>query len=346
MNTLKKVIAFTVLGVACCVGFAACADDPKEEPQPAPSTDLVLKAAPTSVKAGEEVTFIVTNEGIDVTASAQVLSLTEDGKIVTGKWTSSKPGAYQFAALYEGRTSVAINVTVQSGIVTGNYKRRILAVDFTGTQCGPCVNMTNMLKKYEKDNPDRLVVMAAHVNVPAPDPLTIQDGTALFVLNGLNSTPNLWVDYREKCISYTPATLKSYVSRSLELYPAICGIKISSSVSGTKISADVAVRFTEGGNFKICAVALEDNIVVPGGYEPVYNHVLRQFATSASGDSIGDCVGGQEYTKTFEFTADPSWNLANCQVLIYLLNSNNGQYFVNNVRLCPANGAVDFDEEL
>lgn len=205
--------------------------------------------------------------------------------------------------------------------------------------------MTAMLKKYEKDTPDRLVVMAAHVNIPSADPLTTEWGLSLAATNGIMAAPNLCVDYREKPIGTTPATLRAYVTRSLDQYPAICGIKINSTVTGTTISSDVAVRFTEGGDFKICAAILENNINVANSVEGTYHHVLRSFVTSASGDSIGDCVAGQEYTKNFEFRADPSWNLANCQVLIYLLNSNNGQYFVNNVRTCPANGAVDFDEE-
>lgn len=342
MNVFKKIIAFAIAGITLCAGFTACSDS--ETPPPV-ENKLVLTAAPTSVKANEEVTFKVTDDGKDVTASAKIMNMTENGAVVTNPWSTSKPGVYQFAAVYDGKTSLPIPVTVKSGIESGNYKRRALAIDFTGTQCTACPGMTSMLNKYEKDNPDRVVIIGAHVNIPSADPLTTEEGLALAASQGINSAPNVWVDYREKPIGTIPSTFKAFVTRSLNEYPAICGIKISSTVSGSTITANVAARFSGDGDFKICAVLLEDKVNVPGSYETTYNHVLRKYATSASGDAIGACVTGQEVPKTFTFTADPSWNLDNCHVVVYLLNANDGKYFVNNVRDCPANGSVDFDEE-
>ncbi|MEG1623125.1 MAG: Omp28-related outer membrane protein [Alistipes sp.] len=344
MNAFKKITTYTLLSLACCLGFSACSD--YDDPKPEPTNKLILTATPAVIKSGEEVTFTVTNEGVDVTAKAQVLSLDEGSKVITGKWSSSKPGVYKFTAIYNGRASAVSSVKVASGIVTGNYKRRVLAVDFTGTACSACPGMTRMLNNAVKNMPDRIVIMAAHVNVPSPDPLTMADGERLFASLGLNSAPNVWVDYRETPLATNPTTFKAYVARSLNEYPPICGAKISSTVAAGKVTANVAVRFSEGGNFKICAALLEDNVEVPQSVEGTYNHVLRAFATSASGDALGACVAGQEVTKTFEFPAGV-WNAENCHVVIYLLNeATPGQYYVNNVRDCAANASVDFDYEI
>lgn len=342
MNAFKKIIAFAIVGTILCAGFTACSST--NEP-PIPENKLVLTAIPMSVKVGAEVTFKVTDDGKDVTASAQIKNMTESGTVVTSPWSTTKPGVYQFTAVYDERTSTQISVTVRSDAEPSNYKRRVLAVDFTGTQCTFCPPMTTLLTEYQKANPDRLVLMAAHVDIPAADPLTTKEAREMISSLGINTAPLVWIDYRETPIGPNATTFNGYVARSLSDYPAICGLKIDSSVKDLTITANVAARFSADGTFKICAAVLEDNITVANSVEKTYNHVLRQFATPVKGDEFGTYVAGQEKTKTFTFTADPSWNLANCHVVVYLLNANDGQYFVNNVRACPANGSADFEEE-
>lgn len=344
MNVLK-IFGRAALGMACCIGFVACSDGDTNEPGPQPE-ELRLTASPSTVKAGDEVTFTVTNNGADVTSAAQVLSLSEEGKIVTGKWSSEKPGEYQFAAVYAGRTSATQTVTVKSGISTGNYKRRVLAMDFTGTSCSACPTMTRMIDSYVSSNPDRLVVIGAHVNVPSADPLTIPDGERLAAVAGCaGSAPNMWVDYREVC-SATLTTFRAKVERSINEYPAVCGVKIASSLDGQQVKASVSVRFNETGNYKICAALLEDNVNVSGSVENVYHHVLRAFATTATGDSLGECVEGQETNKEFTFTNEGAWKTDNCRVAVYVLRETaEGKYYVNNIRECGVGQTADFDYE-
>lgn len=341
MKHLLRLLGCAVIGAAC-FGFTACSDD-----DPAPGGGaLRLLATPQSVKAGQEVTFTVTEDGADVTSAADILNLTEQGQKVSAKWSTEKPGTYQFAAVYNGHTSPTVSVTVSSGIQTGEYKRRVLAIDFTGTSCSACPTMTRMLDSYVSSNPDRLVVIAAHVNVPSPDPLAIPDGERLATVAGCaGSAPNVWVDYREVSSS-SLTTFRAKVERSLNEYPALCGIALESSVAGQKVTVKSSIRFIENGNFKICAALLEDEVNVPGSVENVYQHVLRNFATSPTGDDLGACVAGQETNKEFEFTLDGSWNAANCRVAVYVLaEAENKHYYVNNIRECAIDGKADFDYE-
>lgn len=340
MKRIFKFLTCAVLGAAC-IGLAAC-----DEEKSVPTSDLELKATPQSVKAGEEVTFTVTKNGADVTSAAEILNLTEQGVKVAAKWSTDKPGTYQFAAVHDGRTSPTIEVTVTSGIQTGEYKRRVLAMDFTGTACSACPTMTRMLDSYVKSNPDRLVVIAAHVNVPSEDPLTIPEGERLAVVAGCaGSAPNVWVDYREVS-STNLTTFRAKVERSINEYPATAGIALESSVAGDKVTVKSAIRIKDAGTFKICAALLEDDINVPNSVERVYQHVLRTFATSPTGDDLGACVAGQEVTKNFDFTLDASWNAANCRVAVYVLReTEDGHFYVNNIRECAIDGKADFDYE-
>lgn len=346
----SKFFRLAAIGMACCIGFAACSDsdEPKPGPNPGPDpeSNLVLTAQPTTVKAGEEVTFTVTNDGQDVTADSKITSLSEDSKTVTGKWSTEKPGTYKFVAVYGGRTSNEASVTVQSNVQpTGDYMRHVLAMDFTGSQCSACPTMTRMLNAYEKSNPGRLVVIAAHVDIPMSDPLTNEFSRKLMSKFGVNAAPTVWVDYREEG-SQNLSTFKAKVNRSINDFPAACGIKLDSKVDGKNVATKATIRFTQTGKYKICAVLLEDNVSVSGSMEGSYNHVLRSYATDVMGDDLGECVEGQEVVKDFSFTAEAGWMLSNCHVAVYVLREEAGsKFYVNNARDCKADGTVDFDYE-
>ena len=337
---LRRALVFATLSSA--VAFTACGGD---DDTPADAS-LVLTPSASTVRTGEAVTFTVTDNDRDVTALSQIFDLTT-GNVLTGAFSTEKPGAYQFAAVYDGRTSPAVSVNVQSSTATTDtYFRRVLVLKFTATWCTYCPNMTSALETVEGAYPGRMIILAMH----SDDAYALAEEPALARAFGVDGLPTSVFDYRETA-SYSVALLKAKVKRSLTEFPAVCGIALQSKTEDGKIKVDATVRFQQTGDYKIGCVLSEDGVHAPGtigSKDGYYHHVARAFATNATGLDIGNRAAGEEYTKTFEFEADDAWALDNCHVVVFILNKQTGDnevYYVNQAATCPVNGSSDFAYE-
>lgn len=323
--------------------FTACGNDDDDPPADA---SLVLVPSATTVKTGEQVTFTVTDNGADVTARSQIYDLTT-GDVLTGAFSTQKPGSYQFAAIYDNRTSPSVTVTVQSSTATTDtYFRHVLVLKFTGTWCTYCPNMTSALETVEEAYPGRMIIMAMH----SGDAYEVGEQAALANTFKVTGLPTSVFDYRETS-SYSVALLKAKVKRSLTEFPAVCGVALASRTEGGKVKIDATVRFQQTGDYKICCAVTEDGIHAPGtsgSRDGYYHHVTRAFATSASGDDIGNRTAGEEYKRSFEIEADDAWALDKCHVVVYVFDRQPGEntvYYVNNAATCPVDGSADFAYE-
>lgn len=335
--------ALVCAGLLLAAASTACGSDGDDT---AGDASLVLRASAATVRTGEEVTFTVTDSGADVTPQSQIVNLTT-GETVTGAFSSAKPGAYQFAAVYDSRTSAAVTVTVQSGIdVKDVYFRHVLVLKFTGTWCTYCPNMTSALETVEKAYPQRMIIMSMH----SGDSYQVPEEPALSNAFKVTGLPTSVFDYRESS-SYSVALLKAKVKRSLEEFPAACGVALESRTEGRKIKVDANVRFLQAGDYKICCAVTEDDIYAAGtsgSRDGYYHHVTRLFATSATGEDLGARAAGEEYSQSFEIEADDAWVMDKCHVVVYILNKQPGEntvYYVNNAATCPVDGSVGFEYE-
>ena len=338
---LRRALAWATLLIAAA--FTACGSDDDDPPADA---SLVLVPSATTVKTGEQVTFTVTDNGADVTARSQIFDLTT-GDVLTGAFSTQKPGSYQFAAIYDNRTSPSVTVTVQSSTATTDaYFRHVLVLKFTGTWCTYCPNMTAALETVEEAYPGRMIIMAMH----SGDSYEVGEQAALANTFKVTGLPTSVFDYRETS-SYSVALLKAKVKRSLNEFPAVCGVALASRTEGGKVKIDATVRFQQTGDYKICCAVTEDGIHAPGtsgSRDGYYHHVTRAFATSASGDDIGNRTAGEEYKRSFEIEADDAWTLDKCHVVVYVFDKQPGEntvYYVNNAATCPVDGSADFAYE-
>lgn len=323
--------------------LTACGGDDDTPPADA---SLVLTPSAGTVKTGETVTFTVTDNGQDVTAQSQIFDLST-GEMLTGPFSTEKPGQYRFAAVYDNRTSPAVNVTVQSGsATTDTYFRHVLVMKFTATWCTYCPKMTSALETVEKAYPERMIILGIH----SGDAYALDEEPALSRAFGVEGLPTSVFDYRESA-SYSVPLLKAKVKRSITEFPAVCGIALQSKVERDKIKVGATVRFQQTGDYKIGCVVTEDGIHAPGtigSKDGYYHHVARAFATKATGTDIGNRSEGEEYTTTFEIDVNSAWVLDKCHVVVFVLNKQTGDnevYYVNQASTCPVNGSSDFAYE-
>ena len=54
--------------------------------------------------------------------------------------------------------------------------------------------------------------------------------------------------------------------------------------------------------------------------------MTRAFATSASGDDIGNRTAGEEYKRSFEIEAADAWALDKCHVVVYVFDKQPGEH--------------------
>lgn len=343
---MKQRLLFLRRALVCAAAVTASALSGCGGDDTPADTSLTLVPSATTVKTGDAVTFTVTDNGADVTASSEIFNLTT-GETVTGTFSTQKPGTYTFAAVYDNRTSPAVNVTVQSASATSDaFYRHVLVMKFTATWCTYCPNMTSALATVEQAYPGRMILMAMH----SDDAYATNEAASLFQSFGCTGLPESVFDYRESS-SYSVALLKAKVKRSLTEFPAVCGIALESKVQGGKVIVDATVRFQQTGDYKICCALTEDNIHAPGtigSKDGYYQHVTRVFATPATGQDIGNRTQGEEYKQTFEIEADNAWVLDKCHVVVYVFNKQPGQntvYYVNNAATCPVDGSADFKYE-
>lgn len=343
---MKQRLLFLRRAFVCTAALTAAAlTGCGSEDTPA-DTALLLIPSATTVNTGEAVTFTVTDNGADVTSAAQVFNLST-GDVLTGPFSTQKPGSYQFAAVYDNRTSPAQTVTVKSASATTDaFYRHVLVMKFTATWCTYCPNMTSALESVEQAYPGRMILMSMHSN----DAYQIDEEAALSKAFGVTGLPTSVFDYRETA-SYSVALLKAKVKRSLTDFPAVCGVALQSKVDGGKVTVEASVRFQQTGDYKIGCVLTEDDIHSPGtigSKDGFYHHVTRAFATPAMGQDIGNRTAGEEYKQTFEFDLNASWSPDKCHVVVYVMNKQEGDntgYYVNNAATCPADGSVDFTYE-
>ena len=107
-------------------------------------------------------------------------------------------------------------------------------------------------------------------------------------------------------------SIRQQISHAEKTYPAVCGVKATSTLEGSTAKIEATVQFQQAGNYKIACVLVENNIENKETYN-TFNHVLRAAQTDMEGDAVTPAVTApEERTFNFEATIEEGWNAENC----------------------------------
>ncbi|WP_167332512.1 Omp28-related outer membrane protein [Bacteroides timonensis] len=354
MKTAAVTLLFSVLAlvIVSCVGEHT--DFPNEE-------GLVLSANKTSISLEdtEGVKFTVTDNGVDVTDQCIFANVTEEIPLYLDEpiFVSKRPGTYNFQAFYGDNmvptNEVSVRVRNTAG-GTSNFYRRILVADYTGTWCSYCYQMVNSINAVAKDYPDRLMVLAIHVD----DEYSLGNEAALESAFNITGLPTSVVDWRDVVTNAGGSyAISRAVKESLENDPTMCGISIETKLENNQLTINTNTCFLERNQYKIGVVLVEDGIVgtqasVNGSY--THNNMVRAYATRAFGDEVKsnttqstDIASGEEVSGSYSVNFSSTWKKENCRVVVYILKkqANGSNFYVNNVQDCRIGSSIGFEYE-
>lgn len=326
---------FAVLCAAALMLPVFGCGDSDDDVVPAPEA-LKLVPSETQVHTGTEVTFKVFNGDTDVTDRSQIRNV-KTNEYLHGAFVPESAGNYRFVAELDDRVSEKISVAVIGTFKPeGKFYRQVLVQKFTGTWCGYCPMMTAALEKLDGEVPGRMTIMAVHVN----DSFSVSDGEKLATDYKISSIPKAVFDYRF-ITTYGSGELAEALQTEINDYPSVCGVALESTVEDNRIYVDAKIRFSEAGQYRVCCAVIEDGLRYSGGTssDGYYQHALRKYATSRTGEDIGYCEAGVEYPCSYTIPVGDKWTVQNCKVLVYVMKMDKvagSPYYTNNVASCNA----------
>ncbi len=250
-----------------------------------------------------------------------------------------------------------------------NFKRRVLMTQFTGTQCGFCPFMINMLNEmftnpYVSEN---AILVAAH-RYNSNDPAYLE-GTTLNYAMSVSSYPTLNFDMHTNSSQYNSVAFnENILNQELSRVKVRGGISANSQYdSATRtVTVTAQVKAAEEHDFRIGAWLIQDKIVgtqgnngAPGEWRNyVHNNSIiycdsKRSSTDYTGHDLGTIAKGAtaEYTFKIELREekenDQRWNADNCRLVLFITTpeviGTTRKYYVNNAIALPLNGQQSFE---
>lgn len=245
--------------------FAACSDDDPETP----SGKLVLTASASSFVAGEgNVTFMVTYDGEDVTSQAAITNVTTGEPVENAAWTTTEIGEYKFQAVYDSYTSDPVTVSAidKNKDKDKEFYRYVLLLKFTYMTCGNCVTAQGYFDALDEADRDHFLVVAAHQPEGMPmDPYWCSEGISLKSKMKVGVYPTWSYNFEDLVVgigagAISKTSIRQQISHAEKTYPAVCGVKATSTLEGSTAKIEATVQFQQAGNYKIACVLVENNI--------------------------------------------------------------------------------------
>ena len=238
-----------------------------------------------------------------------------------------------------------------------SFRRRAFVTQFTGTWCGNCpimhASLTNVFNYAEYAN------KAALIAIHQGDALEISDsdlrGANGFAVSGYPTTK---VDLIYTILNYgvedNIANIKQAINTAVST-PAQAGIAARTAIDDSSLVIRTSVKAAEEGEYFVGAWVLEDglyemqnNTVGISGNFDIHNNVLRLADSKASrrdfyGHPLGTLNKGDVADYLFVIELNPSWNKANCHVVLFVSTIKNGSKAITNVTtIKPLAGGVEF----
>jgi thiol-disulfide isomerase/thioredoxin len=247
-----------------------------------------------------------------------------------------------------------VDETVGAPPISGQFQKRVLIEDYTGTWCGNCARVAYAIDEVFAQPNNKAVTIAIH---NGNDPYNYVDIAPLKNLISPNNSLQLPQSRLNRTITWTfPEPNNLNQVKNLTSNNCGLGLAMNSTVSGGNLNLDVNVKFAQNyTNLKLVVYVLESHLIYRqynyttyfGAINPIlnyeHNHVLRTSLTNVLGDPFtGNTVFGQTITKNFSLAVPSNIaNAANLNFVAFVVDANNN---VINVRASDANENQIFEQ--
>jgi len=244
-------------------------------------------------------------------------------------------------------------MTTQVVAITPAENKLVIGEEATGTWCGWCPRGAVALNEMDRDYPGYFQGIAVHDG----DPMENTDyNSGLFGFHG-GSYPSGVVNRVMSSPAIDPSEFEQYFLQDI-VVPANGIIMNGAQQIGTTLEVSLSVDVTTAinGNWKLACVIIEDSVTGSGGQwyqansyagsislidvngvdwmnlpnwvldvDMVYRHVARAISPSFNGDPLefSSYNAGEQFTKCYTFTLDPTWDLTQMHIVGMLINTAN-----------------------
>ena len=371
-----KNINFFVLLAAFAAALSSCgtgtADHDDDDTVPSVKS-LVLRASATVIEADgiDAVQLEVLADGVPVTEGVRLYDgLTNTPlELPSMTFTTTEPGNYYFWAAYGTKQTEMVQVRAVGFELpelpadpepeSTSFVKRVLLTQFTGTECGYCPGMIEILRSVlaDEDYASRVVHTAAHT-YKSTDPAYLEQ--RLDQAMGVSAHPMIVADMAYSYNNYLDeGGLRQMIDLAWSELPAKAGISVSTSLAGNQLVVMASVKAAETGMYSVGAWLLEDGIEgKQANYHPelwtgdygIHDNCIR-YADSRvtnidySGFSLGTVEAGQTSEYVFTIALDEDWVADNCHVVVFVtVPDEKGRYYsVTNAVDVPLEGSYPFE---
>lgn len=334
---------------------------------------LSLKISSNEVFVGNNISFTATsqNKG-DVTKDAEFFV---NGNAISGSnFTPTEENENNSVyAKWNKLTSNTLNFISKKEVVLPNtYTQKVLVEDYTGTWCGNCPGMNNVMNHLVEYS-SNVIPVAIHCD---DDPFKYEFHTQLQQEYNTNGLPKAQINrvhplklFSENYVVDRCGTKKSYYQNLIKPYletTAPLGLAVKSSINGNKIDFNVKVGFLVDNipNAKLVVYLLEDKLIAnqtnyfsgDGNSDCNYssqpnpipnfehNHVLQKAFTDIFGDAIpaSEIGNGKVYEKSFNINLPSNVkDKSNLSLVAFVMGNDNKK--VINVQFAKIGEDKGFD---
>lgn len=334
---------------------------------------LTISANKQQVYLGETINFtVVSQNNGNVTSTADIFV---NGEQIEG--SSFVPTEVneenQVYATWNGHTSSTITFkSLEEVVIPDTYTKKVLVEDYTGTWCGYCPGMNNVLNHFVNYS-SNVIPVAIHCD---DDPYQFEFQTQLQAEYETTGLPKAQIQrinplqlYVENYVIDYCGTQEAYYHDLIQPYldqPAPLGLAINSQLNGNNLQFQVKVGFVvdEIPNAKLVVYLLEDGLIYnqvnyfAGTGDPTceysnypqnianfeHNHVLQKVYTDVFGDEIpaSEISTNSLYTRNFDVNLPSNIeNRENLSLVAFVMGNENNE--VINVQFAEIGEDVDFD---
>ena len=372
MNNIRTVILFAAMSASlwsCGTGIVRHDDDPT------PSVEkLEIRASTTVIEADgtDAVQLEVLADGVPVTEGVRLY----DGatnlaiELPSMTFTTTEPGTYYFWAAYGTAHTEQLKVTAVGFDLPSlpedpepdntSFVRRVLLTQFTGTGCGFCPGMIEILRSVlaDEDYASRVVHTAAHTyNNTDPAYLSQRLDQAMGVLDYPMVVADMAYSYRNYL---DEGGLRDMLDQAYDASAANAGISAATAFADGQLVVMASVKAAVTAEYCIGAWLLEDGIYGrqtnynrPGtwtGDYDTHDNCIRYADSRVSnvdycGFSLGTVEAGRSAEYVFTIGFEDDWIPDNCHVAVFVTERRDRGWAVNNVVDVPLNGSAAFEYE-
>ena len=363
--------------IAAVVAMVSC--NPTSE-----NNDGQIVAGKLKLSADRSYIQINTDEAVTLTAFCDSLDVTSETIFYLGTTPLDGPvfiptevGVYKIWANYGTENSNEITVTAISVPVPAtpedpapestSFMPRVLLSQFTGTGCGNCPRMMELL---HGPNGDKGVLHDSE------NDLAYYNGTYSTKL-GCTGYPSgnvdfsITTDFSSHKDYNTESNFKEKLIKPLlsAKASAACGISVNSSMADGQIVMKVTVKAAQDNEYRVGAFLLQDGIkekqsAATATWMNTHDACVRYIDAGGvnyfNGHELGEIETGETAERLFiwdletiwaEMSGDIFWEKKadfiagnDLRLVVFAVSPNaQGNYYINNVIEAPGNGTVQFD---